>query len=221
MGLPPAASYWSEDFLSSEQSSLRPPHDFLRPHTIPQGPFDKPKEVDQLDGLEKWLWPGRRWLRLRVRSVCESENIHSGSCLRVEVLPEARSPLTFLGLWNLAPQDLGSIRPLTLCLSLLLCQTGLAHLSTPPRQLLTALHSRRSAASPRRPASPFRLSCVAGATRCPPAPSKARQAGLPATLTTVLAAKANISATGPRTLSAPPRRWAKSAPPPPPLGGSG
>lgn len=47
MGLPPAASCRFR--RSSEQPSSRPPHEFLWPHKIAQGPCDKPKETDQLD----------------------------------------------------------------------------------------------------------------------------------------------------------------------------
>lgn len=47
VGLPPAASCPFGG--PSEQPSLRPPHEFLWPHEIPQGPFDKLKETDQLD----------------------------------------------------------------------------------------------------------------------------------------------------------------------------
>lgn len=50
-------------------------------------------------GLETWLWPGKKWLRLSVRQVCEAENNREetllvspllGSRPKVEVLPEAR-----------------------------------------------------------------------------------------------------------------------------------
>lgn len=47
MGLPPATSCQFSGL--SEQLSLMPPREFLWPYTIPQGPFDKPKEADQLD----------------------------------------------------------------------------------------------------------------------------------------------------------------------------
>lgn len=84
---------------------------------------------------------------------------------------------------------MGSIQPLTLSLSLSLCQTGLIHLLTPSQQLLAGLDRGRWAASPLRPvSSPFRRSCAGGSARGPPVPSMVRQAGFPAALTTVLAA---------------------------------
>ena len=35
----------------SEQPSLMPSLEWLWPHTVPQGPFDQPREGDQLDGV--------------------------------------------------------------------------------------------------------------------------------------------------------------------------
>lgn len=42
------------------------PCEFLWPHTITQGPFDKPKQADQLDGVGDVALAWQRRLRLSV-----------------------------------------------------------------------------------------------------------------------------------------------------------
>lgn len=209
MGLPPAASCQFRG--PSEQPSLRPPRAFLRPHKILQGPFDKPKETDQLDVVGEVARPGRKGLRLTMQQVCESGNNRGETAGLSAPWPwvegwrcclKPGSSLSFLGGWNLEPHDVGSIGSLTLSLSLLLCQARLVHLLIPPQQLLAG---QGSGHGPRRFQGPFLHSgaaaCLAGPTLGPPAPSRARQSGFLPALTTVLAAKANISAARPRTHS--------------------
>lgn len=71
-------------------------------HTkFPRGHLISPRRLTNWMRLEKWLWPGHRWLRLSMRQVCESGNnwgkdprsLSSLALgLRVEVLPEAKGP---------------------------------------------------------------------------------------------------------------------------------
>lgn len=121
--------------------------------------------------------------------------------LKVEVLPEARVPTTFSGWLEFRATRRGFDR-----ISDLEPQSPpLPSRATPPADLTPAAVGRVRQWPPGRFAS---MACffipaqgVSGPTRCPPAASRARPTGFLAALTTVLAAKANISAARPRTRS--------------------
>lgn len=200
LGLPPATSCQLSGL--SGQPSLMPPREFLWLQTPPGDHLRRPRKLTSWMGLEKWPWPGHSRLGLSVQRVCESENnsdrLHaslprgSGSkgggaaWSQVPLLPRV---IEMYPASDLEPQS--RPRPTR---------------GSPPADPTPALQARPTGPPTAcGPGSPFGRSCRAGPARPRrPGPAKPRQAGLPAALTTVLTANANISAAGPRAHSPPP-----------------
>lgn len=147
------------------------------------------------------------WVRRVSKSGAIGEGRSWSACsvalgLRAGVLPEARVPLSFLGRRDLALQDMSSVWPLTLSLSPPLPNRGSPPSGPHPSRCRPSWRWDNGLPGPVASTacvsvSPFGRSCVAGPAR-PPRPGPVRS-GFPASLTTVLAAKANISAARPWT----------------------